>query len=664
MAKIDRLTGNVEAFASQEAATERTVFGDVTESDTLDANLNADFKRGWGVIAAGAKPPKQFFNGALFTATQLSAYLHQMGIAEYDAAQEYHTGSFANVGGLLFKSKTDNNIGNALTDRANWEFPKGLELGSIAELKLIENAAVGDYASAWRNGVLVRFQLVTDTGQADGFGLIQGDGVVWAVVSTGSVNVNSFGASVVQTAAQNTPAIQAAINYCSNNELVFVDFEKGEYLFDNLYLHYDATDNPDFNQISQEQGRIILRGKGRNTHGGFINGYVRGTQLRSDSSVGEASIYGLDGQMVRIENMTLVSDNTTKAVKFDTCPQYSGFSNVLVEQRGSGGGVEVVDVWNFAAENVFINGAGKATSLGDGLYVYNENVGAGFISLDVINVNAFNNSVVLGHKDRSSAARIHGIQANNVQGGEAVTGVTIGGGVASSQMRIHAEDNDLGVCIINGAKNVEVMITTSGNGKDVEVGSTVATENHYSNITVMGEFISSDASEFVEVFTSSNTENLTFYKPKFTGDGTNTAFKLQDANHHNLSIIEPVYSSISTEIDNPHRVQLLIEEQREVRRTVNTGGTLAEVPYQFTQESSTGAQAVQSLNQKDGDQPFFELITPITPTTNLNSINTTNAAGSVTGPSDGSWTFSRMAKIRVTDGDGTTDYWMPLFEAV
>lgn len=96
MAKIARFNGNLRAFGADAVGTERTVFGDeLTQSDVLDDNLTADFFRGWGILAPGEKPPKQFFNGMTFSVSQILAYLHQMGIAEWNTNQEYHQGARA-----------------------------------------------------------------------------------------------------------------------------------------------------------------------------------------------------------------------------------------------------------------------------------------------------------------------------------------------------------------------------------------------------------------------------------------------------------------------------------------------------------------------------------------------------------------------------------------
>ena len=57
-------------------------------------------------------------------------YLFQMGVAEWLATEEYFSGSVVSDGeGSLFVSKTDNNIGNALSNTTHWDkFPTAKNL--------------------------------------------------------------------------------------------------------------------------------------------------------------------------------------------------------------------------------------------------------------------------------------------------------------------------------------------------------------------------------------------------------------------------------------------------------------------------------------------------------------------------------------------------------
>jgi hypothetical protein len=123
MAKIDRYNGNLKAFASDATGTERTIFGDTAQSDTLDDNITMDLLRGWGVIGVASNPTKQHFNGLAFTLGQLIAYLHQRGVPEWNAAQEYYEGSVVTTLAGIYRLKSGG-VGSSDPDTdggVNWE---------------------------------------------------------------------------------------------------------------------------------------------------------------------------------------------------------------------------------------------------------------------------------------------------------------------------------------------------------------------------------------------------------------------------------------------------------------------------------------------------------------------------------------------------------------
>lgn len=121
MAKIVRYNGNLVPFASSSLGTERTIFGEVTQADDITSQFTADFLRGWGIVGPSDQPTLQDFNAVSFTHGQILAYLHQMGIAEYNAAQEYHLGSLCNVSGQVYTSLINSNVGNTpASSPASW----------------------------------------------------------------------------------------------------------------------------------------------------------------------------------------------------------------------------------------------------------------------------------------------------------------------------------------------------------------------------------------------------------------------------------------------------------------------------------------------------------------------------------------------------------------
>lgn len=112
MAKIVRYNGNLQAFASQQLGSERTIFGEVTSANDITSQFSPDFLRGWGIVGPADQPSLQDFNAVGYTHGQILAYLHQMGVPEFNAGQEYHTGSVTQVGGVIYVSQVDNNTGN------------------------------------------------------------------------------------------------------------------------------------------------------------------------------------------------------------------------------------------------------------------------------------------------------------------------------------------------------------------------------------------------------------------------------------------------------------------------------------------------------------------------------------------------------------------------
>ena len=107
MAKIDRVK-NLAAFAGAAQANERTRFGMESQSDDLDSQITPEWLRGWGIVGVNDAPTMQDFNALGYTLSQLLAYLHQMGVAEWDDGQEYYTGAVCVHAGKAWQATQDN----------------------------------------------------------------------------------------------------------------------------------------------------------------------------------------------------------------------------------------------------------------------------------------------------------------------------------------------------------------------------------------------------------------------------------------------------------------------------------------------------------------------------------------------------------------------------
>jgi hypothetical protein len=201
-----------------------------------------------------------------------------------------------------------------------------------------------------------------------------------------------------------------------------------------------------------------------------------------------------------------------------------------------------------------------------------------------------------------------------------------------------------------------------------QLGDDTADGDRYTAIDFDGNLFISDATteKHFEIYSSGNTDDVILQRNIHTGNAsaTDTAIWLEDTNHHHVRVLNPTFNAnLSTEIANISRIQEYHDEQSVVWRTVNTGGTLADAPFQFIQDSNTGAAPVVDVYQKDQDFAFLKFRTTATAGSGSQNVNTTNS-GAVTGPGAGAWTFSRMVKVQVEDAVGTADYWMPIFTKV
>ncbi len=115
--------GAIGVFGSAQANSPAS--GTLTSDPATVQSLTA-YEAGWASASIGGtrRPTEEEFNGINFVNTRQLSYLFQEGIAVWDSSTEYHENSLVKEDGTtnIYKSITDNNTGNALTDIANWEF--------------------------------------------------------------------------------------------------------------------------------------------------------------------------------------------------------------------------------------------------------------------------------------------------------------------------------------------------------------------------------------------------------------------------------------------------------------------------------------------------------------------------------------------------------------
>lgn len=150
MPKITRFNGNLAAFASQAQGLERTLFGQEDQSDLLTAQQTAEFLRGWGLVGASDRPSIQDFNAAFYTLSQLLVYLHQMGVAEWNAQQEYFDGSYVTDNGDLYRSTSTNTNTRPSTNLSVWR-----RITDSGNFQALFDAAFNGKTTAFTRGALL-----------------------------------------------------------------------------------------------------------------------------------------------------------------------------------------------------------------------------------------------------------------------------------------------------------------------------------------------------------------------------------------------------------------------------------------------------------------------------------------------------------------------------
>ena len=123
---MERVDADLVPFAQNNPSGYRFAFGTDTATDDINANYNDNIKKGWGTTP-NEFPEVEDFNAFAYTSGYLTAYLYQMGIAEWNNKQKYKKYSrVIGSDGKIYKAKTGTDLApninnNPTTDSTNWE---------------------------------------------------------------------------------------------------------------------------------------------------------------------------------------------------------------------------------------------------------------------------------------------------------------------------------------------------------------------------------------------------------------------------------------------------------------------------------------------------------------------------------------------------------------
>jgi len=190
-------------------------------------------------------------------------------------------------------------------------------------------------------------------------------------------------------AADNTAAIQAAVNQCSHGGPNPKAPIAGKFIHtDPIYYYYDAANNPGFMSYSAgstdyRQGHIHFYGERPLTYGAWDNGQTeKGTQLSFEPASGTG-----DGHLVgnqtngshrgyQFHNITISGTTSGTLAYFHGSSHKCGTYNCTVFNAGTGGGLLFKDCWEIGVVDTY-GRTNNASNAGYGLRIYNENTGAG-----------------------------------------------------------------------------------------------------------------------------------------------------------------------------------------------------------------------------------------------------------------------------------------------
>jgi hypothetical protein len=194
MAKIDRATQKI--FGDDVVAQDNHCqFGSlkagtvVYSKDPFVIQGLAAWGTGWkGATVNNQAPVLQDLNAFSYLMSRQLAYLFQSGVSEYDSGTTYYQNSYCASGGALYISKTDNNLGNALTNSAHWK----LVIKPATGGEVFGHAPVGSIM-AWQGGYFTG-------GSNGGFTNVLGNTVALA-----NAYLNPFGYYVCDGSQLNDP---------------------------------------------------------------------------------------------------------------------------------------------------------------------------------------------------------------------------------------------------------------------------------------------------------------------------------------------------------------------------------------------------------------------------------------------------------------------------
>jgi hypothetical protein len=179
MAKMTRQT--MLWFGSNVGGAEIGVFGSLAAGSPAYSTVIATIQSlpawgsGWSAeTIATNRPALEDMNAVCYVLSYGVSYLHQMGIAEYDAGTVYYTNSLCMYNGVIYQSLEDSNVGNTPANGTYW-YANVVMLNSSHQIKAVDGSLLTGITGRLTAGspcVQNPVTVATKTTQAHGLGAI------------------------------------------------------------------------------------------------------------------------------------------------------------------------------------------------------------------------------------------------------------------------------------------------------------------------------------------------------------------------------------------------------------------------------------------------------------------------------------------------------------
>lgn len=367
------------------------------------------------------------------------------------------------------------------------------------------------------------------------------------------------------SAAVNIAALQKCVNVAATSGHVKVELPYGKFdLGDDLYLDYDATNNPGWPSTAAYGGRIIVNGHGwhdQNNRASYPTGTVLNFSTGYGIKAGDGTSTG--NRLLTLQNFSVWGDNTTQVVHLNYVTK-AVIRNLFIDQDGTGDGLVCFNAWGLSIDQVEAYGAG--TGNGIGIHIYND-VAAGGYNIGRVKGRNFQRGILFG--ETSTGVGIRSIAASFLDGSYCAEGIVFGSVVTQSAIStIWGEGNTTcGIRIFHNAAGInfgaiyqdnssateaDIVLGLSG-GSAVEKGHKDIRFDHISlgSVNVAG----------VKRYSSAQCGSVKILSGSLApeSDGVGIGIDLANEVQYGIEIGHLRFGNLATEINNVARVDYLAD---------------------------------------------------------------------------------------------------------